>query len=327
MRNTVEITDDRNLKSVMVRIPKFKISDVIEGGADVTHPAFIVDGNELEAIYISKYQNVVMNGLAYSLQNKDPQVFVTIEEARNYCRNKGKGWHLMTNDEWAAVALLSKKNNTLPRGNNNYGKDYRFENQEGILSENKPCPVEGKPFRILTGSGPVEWSHNGTTDGIYDMNGNVWEWVDGIRIVDCELQLKSQSDGVWCALDGGGNLCKAGARESLKYRDLNTDGTLILSVSENDEHTDKETLVSPYKTVKTNVDKVFTNKLKAMALIPEGDRYGEDVVAVNVKGTYNAIRGGYWVNKENAGIFALGLILKDHENYFDVGFRCAYYEK
>lgn len=327
MKNTVEITDDRNVKSVMVRIPKFKISDVIEGGADVTHPAFIVNGDEVEAIYISKYQNTVIDELAYSLPNQDPEVFVTIDQARSYCNNKGKGWHLMTNDEWAAVALLSKKNNTLPRGNNNYGKDYRFEDQEGTLSENKPCPIEGKPFRILTGSGPVEWSHDGTTDGIYDLNGNVWEWVDGIRSVDCELQLKSQSDGVWSGLDEWGNLCKAGSEKSLKYKASKNAGTILLSISASDEQTDKEALISTYKAVKTDIDELFAKKLMAMALIPEGDKYEEDVVAVNVKGTYNAIRGGYWVNKENAGVFALGFILKDHENYFDVGFRCAYYEQ
>lgn len=327
MKNTVEITDDRNLKSVMVRIPKFKLSDVIEGAADVTHPAFILDGNEVEAIYISKYENTLIDGLAYSLPNQDPEVFVTINQARSYCKNKGKGWHLMTNDEWAAVALLSKKSNTLPRGNNNYGKDHRFENQEGILSENKPCPIEGKPFRVLTGSGPVEWSHDGTTDGIYDMNGNVWEWIDGIRVVDCELQLRSQSDGVWRALDGGGNSCQAGSDNTLKYKTLSEDGKLVLSVLASDKQTDDEVLISTYKAIKPDVDDVFANKLMAMALIPEGDGYEEDVVAVNVKGTYNAIRGGYWVNKENAGIFALGLILKDDENYFDVGFRCAYYEK
>ena len=59
--------DDKGLPSVMVKIPKFKISQVIPGGADSVHPAFIVNGQEVDAIYISKYQNIVNNNRAYSL--------------------------------------------------------------------------------------------------------------------------------------------------------------------------------------------------------------------------------------------------------------------
>jgi hypothetical protein len=50
-RNDI-LLDDKGLPSVMVRIPKFKISDVIAGGSDSTHPAFIVNGNEVPEIYI-----------------------------------------------------------------------------------------------------------------------------------------------------------------------------------------------------------------------------------------------------------------------------------
>ena len=35
------LTDDKGLPSVMVYIPKFKMSDVIDGAGDSTHPAFI----------------------------------------------------------------------------------------------------------------------------------------------------------------------------------------------------------------------------------------------------------------------------------------------
>ena len=44
------ITDDKGLPSVMVYIPKFKMSDVITGGSDSVHPAFIVDGVEKNGI-------------------------------------------------------------------------------------------------------------------------------------------------------------------------------------------------------------------------------------------------------------------------------------
>jgi hypothetical protein len=60
------LTDDKRLPSVMVYIPKFKMSDVIDGAGDSTHPAFIVNGVEKDGIYISKYQNVAYNNRASS---------------------------------------------------------------------------------------------------------------------------------------------------------------------------------------------------------------------------------------------------------------------
>ena len=66
-KNTLILYDDAGEGSVMVKIPKFKISDVIEGGIEVVHPAFVVNGEEKDFIYISKYQNVVKNERAYSL--------------------------------------------------------------------------------------------------------------------------------------------------------------------------------------------------------------------------------------------------------------------
>lgn len=45
--NNTVLLDDMGMPSVMVRIPKFKISDVIDGGSSVTHPAFIVGGKEV----------------------------------------------------------------------------------------------------------------------------------------------------------------------------------------------------------------------------------------------------------------------------------------
>jgi len=120
--NTI-LMDDKGLPSVMVRIPKFKISDVIVGGSDSTHPAFIVNGQEVDAIYISKYQNVVYDGRAYSLPLEDPKASINFETALSACTAKGRGWHLMTRAEWAAIALWCRKNNLMPKGNNNYGKD------------------------------------------------------------------------------------------------------------------------------------------------------------------------------------------------------------
>ncbi|MBR0401412.1 MAG: hypothetical protein IJH73_02755, partial [Lachnospiraceae bacterium] len=57
-----DITDDLGRPSRMVRIPKFKWSDVIEGGRDETCSAFVVGGREVDCIYISKYMNIIRDG-------------------------------------------------------------------------------------------------------------------------------------------------------------------------------------------------------------------------------------------------------------------------
>ena len=42
-KNTLILYDDAGEGSVMVKIPKFKISDVIEGWIELVHPSFVVN--------------------------------------------------------------------------------------------------------------------------------------------------------------------------------------------------------------------------------------------------------------------------------------------
>jgi len=129
-KNTV-MYDDKGNPSIMVCIPRFNLSDVIDGAPDTPHPAFIVNGVVKSEIWISKFQNIVHDNRAYSIPGVDPRVSVNFEQAKEYCANKGDGWHLMTNAEWAAIALWSKKNETMPRGNNNYGSDHSASYERG----------------------------------------------------------------------------------------------------------------------------------------------------------------------------------------------------
>lgn len=190
--NNKLIYDDRGIPSVMVYVPKFKMSDVIDGAGDSTHPAFIVNGKELPGIWISKYQNIVNNGRAYSLPGQDPAASMTWDTARGYCESKGKGWHMMTKAEWAAIMLWCKKNGFQPWGNNNYGKDSRETLYQAIPAT---YGSDGKVNHVLTGTGPLTWSHNKQLDGIWDLNGNVAEWTGGLRTVKGELQVLENNNG------------------------------------------------------------------------------------------------------------------------------------
>ena len=188
----VLLYDDKDLPSVMVYIPKFKLSEVITGGADTYHPAFIINGSVVDGIYISKYQNVVENGRAYSLPGKDPANNMTWDTARGYCEAKGAGWHMMTKAEWGMIALWCKAHGIFPKGNNNYGKDTTETTRVAI-----PATYDGSGniLHTLTGTGPLTWSHDGTMKGIMDLNGNVSEWEGGFRTVYGELQFLANNNG------------------------------------------------------------------------------------------------------------------------------------
>jgi hypothetical protein len=88
--------DDKGLPSIMVKIPRMTYAQLGMGESTATHPAFIINGTEVPEIYISKYQNIIQDGRAYSLPGVDPRVNITLDAAISACVAKGSGWHCMT---------------------------------------------------------------------------------------------------------------------------------------------------------------------------------------------------------------------------------------
>ena len=208
--------DDKNMPSVMVKIPKFTWADVGIGTSTDVFPAFKINGQEVDAIYFSKYMNIVQNSRAYSLPGQDYANSINVDNSIARCTAKGEGWHLTTRLEWMAVALWCLKNGTLPKGNNDYGKDHSESVYQAI-----PMTKDGtgKTLHVAGGTGPLTWSHNRQQDGIWDLNGNGYEWVGGVRTVNGELQVLSKngafensaadpdnsqaaSSALWYAIDG-----------------------------------------------------------------------------------------------------------------------------
>ena len=290
---------------MMVRIPKFKVSDVIPGGREETHPAFIVNGSEIPAIYISKYQNIIVNERAYSLPFQKPAVSVDFGSAKKACEAKGPGWHLMSNAEWAAVMLWSMKNGTLPRGNNNWGSNYDYEDETGICFDGN---------KVLTGSGPETWSHDHTQNGIFDLTGNVWEWVDGLRLVNGEIQVIPNND-------------VAKQVDSSDWQPILIDGKSI-KVSETEDGL-KLTTDEPqgdfngcsFGDLETDIN--VPNLLKELAIYPANTGI-DDYFWAGVRGTRAALRGGGWGRASNTRSgFALDLGDLPSARGISVGFRAA----
>ena len=156
------------------------------------HPAFNY-GQEVSGIWVAKFEaspegattstsNSEYNGTGKKLQVK-PGVSswrsITISNIYDVCKNYNSALnsHMMKNDEWGAVAYLSKSK---------YGK----QNEE-VWINNSSSYITGSAGNSAsagsntgttndyTSTQGVKASTTGTVYGVYDMSGGAWEYVAG----------------------------------------------------------------------------------------------------------------------------------------------------
>lgn len=330
-KNTV-LLDDVGLPGIYVIVPKGYSGNVIKNGdTSRVHPAFKVDGVEKDKFYYSKYVNFVYNSRAYSLPMRTGSVWVNQANAKAYCTNKGKGFHLSTMPEWAYIALWARKNGTMPHGNNNYGKDANYPYETGQAGTLNGTTIN----QILGGSGPVTWAHNHQNDGIYDLNGNLYEWQDGLRLVDGEIQIIANNDAaqgadcdtgatstLWKAIMPDGTLVDPGTAGALHYDWLNSKITLSTSTT--------DTTDTARNTGYTSFDLASgvscPDLIKDLILYPDdpGQDYGGDTRYTNHTGERLPICGGSWTNGAGAGVFCVSLRYPRSNAYDGLGFRSAF---
>ncbi len=175
MRDVTFKTDD-GATTEMVYIPRFTVpAGAYDGGA------FPAEALNLGGFFIDKYQCSKQTGdnanIPVSLPGRIPWANINQTEAKTACAARlinGVACHLPTMEEWATICFLTKLLGHDIHGNNNYGKDYRDSAAWG----NYGVPDKTCEGRVLTGTGPVSWSCDGTSKGVFDIVGNVWEWLD-----------------------------------------------------------------------------------------------------------------------------------------------------
>lgn len=309
---TVVIYDNAGIPSIMRKFSRISNKELF-GGSDKPHPAFVIDGDVYDEIYISVYPNCEINGKPYSLPFQKMWTNITNDDAAKACFSKGDGWHMMTAAEWGLVANVSLKNGTLPHGNTARGKYHADQKEFGAIYET------GK---TLAGSGPATWTHNHQPDGVHDLCGNIWEMVRGMRIKDGMLQAAkdnnaatdidlSEASGEWLpVLDDEDNAIYVSV----------DDGIVITT----DEDVSQDYGGSCWDDVEMDTER-DSEQLKALALYNgEPNAY---LYVDSTDGEYFPSRGGGWRNGTLAGVFCTYFADPRAISCTDLGFRSAYYKK
>ena len=303
MRNEV-IFDDRGRPDILVVFTpdELKLPDTLKG-------------RKVKEYAISKYPNTMIDGRPYSLPFMPPAVNVNHDEAIRLCEAKGHGWHLITNDEWAALARQSWENDTVPTGNTNSGKSHSHPEQKGTTYQNS----YGK---TLTGSGPIEWNHDRTAEGVADMAGNVWEHVGGVRFLNGQAQIIPNNEAA------------AGADQSPDSKEWTAiytpdgdpvyynvkDGEIVLQPTA-PEGKDYDGV--PFCDLHERADMDVPDKLIELGLYPAPGYESEEYFWLDTDGERCVDRGGDWYSGAGAGVFCLNGPSSRSNVATNLGFRSA----
>lgn len=287
--DVVAIYDNAGIPSIMHRFRRVTNKELF-GGSDAVHPAFIIGGEVYDEIYISVYENTMINGKPYSLPLQEPVTNITMEDFAQACFSKGEGWHCLTAAEWGLLADTSLKLGTLPHGNTNCSHWHGDDKEQGIIIEDS--------YKTLTGSGPATWTHDHTASGVHDLCGNIWEFARGVRIRDGALWAAENNDAALPETD----LTECGDG----WKPITDAEGHPLYVAVEDNKITFNTYPSIHRdycgcvwgNVRMNCD---SEQLRALALFAGEEKAG--CYVDSTEGEYILVRGGYWDRGGGAGVF------------------------
>ena len=164
--------------------------------------------NKVHAFWIGKYPasndgNDIPVTIPNSTSYWDEITFIN---AGTIAATKSTRSHLITNREFASIALWTDHMNINVRGNI-YGKQtVDLDGNNTNLSDVGGYYTK-QGFNFVTGPGPDSWNHNGLSTGIHHLVGNIGEYVTGIYITKNSSTKKME---LWITDENGVDMINTG---------------------------------------------------------------------------------------------------------------------
>ena len=349
------IRDKDNRPNYMFYLPRFNWDPVNRFASTEVFPAFIVDGENINGVHISQYPNILINPadnsvlgdtnpssssepyvagsahsyIAQSLPFYDPRVKIDWDAANKACVNMNKsgesGFHMLSNPEWAALAWYCHDNNIQPFGNNSYGRETSNPAIVGKMANGNNLGGPS-PSRILGGSAGRMTSHNREVNGIFDLNGNIWEWVSGLKLIEGKIYVHGDLNTAPIAVGNSFNALEADWFDTGYYVNYNA-GTGVTSLSAVNRG-DNMSPTPDYTSLQFN--NLGGGNASLMKLIvglitaPGDGSYGSDITYWRNHGMRFPFRGGNWDYAADAGVFALSVADGRASRGWNIGFRSAF---
>jgi hypothetical protein len=246
--------------------------------------------------------------VAVSKSGVIPWTTITYDNALIACatsdatNGKDIGVRLIRDEEWVALGIYSMLLGPDRFGSNRWGP---YENNSSLKdTDDAGITFTADPTvssRALTGTGIKSgWktgqnltSHTGRVNGVYDLNGNVWEWTAGLK-----LKVGSAGTGYLYVdeADTGLQFPTNWSSSSEDVTELNTDPKLAKHAVMGD--------------------------CDSSGLAEFGNDYQYQGTSANTECL--PFRGGDWRDSASAGVFALGIDNPRSSTSGSVGFRAAF---
>ncbi|GHX89440.1 hypothetical protein VCSRO111_0568 [Vibrio cholerae] len=303
------IIDDFGNSQIVRRIPIHTFEDLNITDCPFTGPldCFIRQDLTLRPyVDVPVYKASNSGGKAVSQAGKTPWTSINADNARARSEELSSNSVMISQEIWAMLCWSMLAGGFQPRGNTEYGRSHSNLDEFGRRADGRvPNDRSGAAY-TLTGSGPMEWSHDGTPFGVMDLVGNVWEWVDGMKMVDGQFivaEYTGQPESEWSAT--GVYISETGQFTNVAPSTLNSGRQVWGSMSKDASYSGNERL-----------QRLMIEPIACTSAL--GGRF-----YWNLYGERFPLRGGYWGDTSSAGPAALNCNLPRSYTLGSVGFRSA----